>query len=156
MLFLLVWIAPVGCGGCVGENAAVELGRGESRFMPLENGERVPLVAGSQGGYHAWVSFRVWGLQPDRVELTLTTELLGVRGSEREAHATIDLQPMEEGDGHVFPGWPARVRMPECAHDRELRIEVSLADGSGASATDARIVRVEAPEPLRDVEATCP
>lgn len=156
LLFLLAWIAPVGCGGGVGENAVVELGRGESRFMPLEDGERLPLVPGSQGGYHVWVSFRSWGLQPDRVDLTLTTELRGVDGSEGEAHAMINLQPREEGGGHVFPGWPARVRIPECAHDRELRIEVSLTDRSGARASDARVVIVEAPEWLRETDASCP
>jgi hypothetical protein len=37
----------------------IELGTGDSEFMPLEHGDLVPLHYGPQGGYHLWMALRV-------------------------------------------------------------------------------------------------
>lgn len=48
-----------------GATSALELGTGESSFVPLTDGGTIELVHGPQGGYHLWVSSWFFGIEPD-------------------------------------------------------------------------------------------
>jgi hypothetical protein len=49
----------------------VQLGTGTASFVELPpSGGRVELVHGPQGGYHIDLTTRIWGLDPERLQLT--------------------------------------------------------------------------------------
>jgi len=132
-----MWALVYGCllGGCPGEDpvagAELTLGTGEARFEVVGPGAELPLVAGSQGGFHVWLSMRVRGLTGTR--LTMRLELLPEGpGEDAFSNVSIGFDQVEGERGmleHV--GWPARVLQPWCAVDRPLLVRVTLRDTAG-------------------------
>lgn len=64
---LLLAGCPPGATGPDGENPdgedpAVDIGTGEIEFVPLEDGDRLAIVEGAQGGYHLFGALRCKGL----------------------------------------------------------------------------------------------
>jgi hypothetical protein len=87
-LLVLVLVLLCGCGGPdLESDPAIELGTGEVEFVPLADGDPVPLTFGLQGGQHVWGALRVVGIDwreialtfalegPDGVALTPTTQM---------------------------------------------------------------------------------
>ncbi|MFW5925342.1 MAG: hypothetical protein ACOCV4_04195 [Myxococcota bacterium] len=127
-----------------GGMARLEMGGGEWQFEPLMDGDTVELVLGGQGGYHIWVSLRTQELDPNGVQMTLTTEVLSVADTESVTIYTVDLDPTPEPGTHRLIGWPAVLPEPGCADGRELAVQVELVDAEGRWATDERVVIPEA------------
>ena len=134
-----------------GEDAAVqtpimiELGSGEASFEPVGDPEPLKLYAGTQGGHHVWLSFRVQGLAPDDVRMTLDVV---PAPPARPAHSdvTLDLEPVQ-GDEHryEFVGWPARILDPECAVGTVVSISLTLTDEHGEQVSAAMDVIPQPP-----------
>jgi hypothetical protein len=117
------------------------LGSGEASFEPAQDGDRLPLYAGTQGGHHIWLSMRVRGFQSDDLRL-----ILDVVPAEPAPPAHTDVQvhfspvlTAVAGDSAIaageltreFVGWPARVLAPECAVGKPVQLSVQLEDDQG-------------------------
>jgi hypothetical protein len=117
------------------------VGTGEWAFEPIEDEQEVELVAGSQGGYHIWVSMRAMGLDPEGVEMELRTQVVDAPEVPPSlSHLRLDLDPTGEPDVYERLGWPARQPRPGCAVDRRVRISLRLTDETGRVASDERVV----------------
>jgi len=144
----ILWLCAglaAGCGGgaAPGEGWA-ELGTGEWEFVPIEDGQDVPLVAGSQGGHHVWASLRTEGLDPDRVMLEIETQPADGSMPPEVSRVPVPFEPMEAGGARLL-GWPAVLSEPGCVVDRMLRVTVTLTDEHGVRAGDERFVVPRAP-----------
>jgi hypothetical protein len=129
----------------------LELGTGEWTFEPLTPGQRVPLVAGTQGGHHVWLSMRAQGLSGDRLRMKLTLRSSGsspVSGSDLE----LTFEPGEDG-WLEFEGWPAQLLAPWCGVELPLAIDVTLSDPAGHSA--AASISVVPTAPASGFSQTC-
>jgi hypothetical protein len=119
----------------------LEVGSGEWRFEPIEDGAEVDLVHGSQGGWHVWISMRTEGLDPARVEMELVTEVEGMPETRERSNVRLDFQPIQDEPGMFrFVGWPAILSRPGCAAHERLSVSVTLTDSEGHTATDTCIV----------------
>lgn len=127
------------------EPGTVELGSGESAYEPTTEGQHLMLYAGTQGGHHVWLSYRVEGLIPEDVRMILDVVPMPPA---RPAHSDVvlDLDPIEEGaSGHEFIGWPAQILDPECAVGSVVSIALTLTDKSGKQASGAMTVIPDPP-----------
>jgi hypothetical protein len=74
-LALLVGCPPPGgtdAGSVDAGPPSLELGTGESSFVPVVDGGEIELVHGPQGGWHAVGAVRMSGFDPDATVLTYT------------------------------------------------------------------------------------
>jgi hypothetical protein len=131
------------------------LGTGESHFETVEEGAILPLVAGSQGGHHVWLSMRMAGLDPSTTRMILDVVPAPLAPP---AHTDVSLHfdaraAADDGLTHEFVGWPARVLRPECAEGKPVTLSVQLTDGQGRKASAS--LRVVAGEPDLPFRAAC-
>jgi hypothetical protein len=126
-------LALCACGDAAEPVApTLELGTGEWQYEPLSAGQRVQLVAGTQGGYHVWLSMRVQGFEDDRLRMQLT---LRSASSAPEASSDLTLAfEAQDASTSEFVGWPAQLLAPWCAVEHALTVEVTLTDSAGHSA----------------------
>lgn len=140
------------CGGGSGEppgEAVVELGTGEWEMVPLDDGQQVELVFGSQGGYHVWASIWAEGIQTEDVTLEVETQPADESLPPERSRVVIDFDRDPETGGAVFIGWPAVISQPGCVVDRMLRVRATVTDRRGATGMDERYV-VPRPGPAGD------
>ena len=149
--FALPWSLPlllVACGCISGSPApggGLRLGTGEEEFVDVHQSGEVELVYGPQGGWHVWVSLVADGLDPERVEMELTTETLGVSGTRDRSIVYMSLEPMPDGRAALY-GWRAILSRPECADGRPLSVEVRLRDREDTIVADAYVADAVAVE----------
>ncbi len=61
--------------GCTDDAAIAELGTGDTAFVPVSDGDELPVIHGSQGGNHILGSIRVHHMNPIQlVHFTITAE----------------------------------------------------------------------------------
>lgn len=124
----------------------VVLGSGETSFEPTDEQQHLKLYAGTQGGHHVWLSYRVEGLMP--VDVRMVLDVVPAPPA-RPAHTDVvlDLDPVAVGaDGSEFIGWPARVLDPECAVGGVVSISLTLTDKNGKQASGSMTVIPDPPE----------
>jgi hypothetical protein len=119
--------------------AELEIGRGETVFAPIEADQALPYVRGSQGGFHVWVSFRMRGLDPERVLIAVTTKVEGHDDLELERRGRQNFIALDEDDAgaaatYEYTGWPAQILDAPKHVGERVDIHVHLQD------VDARIV----------------
>ncbi len=163
---LLLILAPVGCepepdpslegSGLDGGTWPMELGRGELDFEPLEEGDALPYVAGTQSGHHVFVAFRMHDLDAMRVLVQVTTAVEGHDDLVLERRGRVTFET-DDDDGvavdagaaaatYVYAGWPAQILdAPEHVGAR-VRIDVALEDRNGRSARASQTIVIAAPE----------
>lgn len=154
----IVWLMAVLVAACDGgpvrsehdagdsQPGTVELGSGETAFEPTDQEQHLKLYAGTQGGHHVWLSYRVEGLLPQDVRMVLDVV---PTPPARPAHSdvVIDLDPLADGaSGYEFIGWPARVLDPECAVGSVVSISLRLTDKNGKQASGSMTVIPDPPE----------
>lgn len=141
----LVGIALVALG-CSHGVPWLELGAGQSEFAPLAPRQDVPLVAGTQGGHHVYVSLRAHGVAPDGVTLHVRAAPVETGAPRQRSTRAMDLV----GEGGVYRaiGVPVVLSTPECFQDRVIRVEVEIEDAHGVLVHDAREVVPRWPVPL--------
>ena len=108
------------------------LGTGEWQFETMAATQRVQLVAGTQGGFHVWLSMRAQGFRGERLRMQLT--LRSPRAPLASSDVSLAFEPNEAGELE-FVGWPAQLLEPWCAVDQPLTVEVTLSDPSRHSAS---------------------
>lgn len=132
---------------------AVELGTGEAEFERIVGEPRLEMAAGSQGGFHVWVSLMASGFEDETLDIALVTEVEGVADSTLEMRHNLDGRFVTNDAGDVFwikAGYPGQVRDAECAHGKRVRLHVTLKDPVGREATDERYCSVALDEQYRD------
>jgi hypothetical protein len=165
LLALLASLAPCACGsdpgppdpGPVDNGKRVVLGTGEAAFEPIEDEPRLRLVAGVQGGFHVWASFLAYHFTGDRVDMVLETRVEDDPAASIVMRARLDLRDTTDADGEPvrsFAGFPAQVYDARCAQDKRVRVEVTLADADGTSASDVRHCIADVPE--QQQRSDCP
>lgn len=109
---------------------ALQIGGGEVYFEPLMAGQMQQLYAGTQGGYHLWLSFRA-PLEPGLVTMELD---MFPQVPSRSTHSYLDIYfaevPDEPGLAE-YVGWPAQLLDPECAVDKPVHIHARFTDQAG-------------------------
>ena len=53
----------------------VDVGTGSSEWVPLNDGDMVPIVAGPQGGFHVWTSIHVHDASVDTARINVTARI---------------------------------------------------------------------------------
>jgi hypothetical protein len=150
MLGATLAAAAVGCGSPDADGAgaspargeqSVVLGTGEAEFEPIDGEPRLRLVGGVQGGFHVWASFLAYGFASDRLDMMLETVIEDDPATRLVMRARLSLRDALDAEGEptqFFAGFPAQVYDARCAHDKRVRVAVTLTDASGESATDER------------------
>ena len=133
------------------------LGTGEVVFEPILGEPVLTLVAGVQGGFHAWASVLAYDFPDGMLDLVLETRVADDPASSLTMRARLSLSDTIDSFGEparVFAGFPAQVAKARCAIGQRIRMNVTLSDSTGSSAEDTRYYIAElAPEQRRDV---CP
>jgi hypothetical protein len=135
----LAWLlAPLlGCatdGGASADAGApdAELGQGEVAFAPLAEDDALPYAAGSQGGHHVFVSFRMHRLNPLRMHVRVTTRVEDHPELDLTREGRVNFEPeTSQGPGpasYVYAGWPAQILMAPCHVGERVQIAVTLTD----------------------------
>lgn len=148
-----------GCGsdgadpaGSEEEGPRVQLGTGRTVFEPLPEDGRVTLIAGIQGGFHVWTSFVAEGFSSSLLRMDLATRWDAREDSSMSVSGSITVRPARDAAGDEvlgMIGWPAGIFNPTCANGQRLRVDVSVEDVDGRSASDSRHWYVDVPEEHR-------
>lgn len=138
--------------------ARLLLGTGEQHYIPIEDEQVLPLVAGIQGGFHVWATFLGYGYQGDRLRMQVTSTW-GPNGeyvypsleASIRVHEVVDERGETALEGN---GWPARIELPRCSQGQLIVLEMTVRDDFGATASDRRRFVSEVQEELRGTD--CP
>lgn len=141
----LLALVPCACGAepqsRTSSAQSVVLGTGEARFEHIEGEPELPLVAGSQGGFHVWASFLAYGFDSSAIDLTLTTTVDGA-DENLVMRARLSTREVLDPDGvpaRGFAGFPAQVRDARCANGQRVGLQLRIAaPGGDTFATDER------------------
>lgn len=145
---LIALTAACGSSDAHTEAPSVLVGTGEWQYEPLAAGQRVQLAAGSQGGYHVWVSLRAQGFASERLrmELELVSDAAPLARSDLELpFAPVPAASAGEDGWVERVGFPAQLLEPWCAVERPLLVRVTLSDREGQSASAELTVVPTAP-----------
>lgn len=138
--------ADAGPVGDAFEVVRVELGTGTSGFEPIAEGADLELVAGPQGGWHVWVTARIWNSRIDG--LIIDYEAVPVGGTEPVSMPTqLELRAdrvVHEGDHFLRAGdfVVMDITGPSDLVGVELVLRVRITDTTGRSASDERRVTI--------------
>lgn len=125
----------------------LEIGQGELEFAPLADDEGLPYFAGSQGGHHVFVGFRVQHLNPVRVHVAVTTRVSQRPELDLTREGRVNFAPADTTTpSHVFAGWPAQILMAPCLVGESVHIDVTLTDLDMQRARDTRTIRIIKPD----------
>jgi hypothetical protein len=130
----------------------VVLGTGEADFEPMAGEPRLSLVAGSQGGFHVWASFLVYGFNASLADMLLETRVDGDPEGSLPSRARLMLRETLDESGapaQSFAGFPAQVRNARCAQDKRVELHLSLTDDDGYVVEDTRHCITEIAERYR-------
>ncbi len=115
----------------------LEVGTGEDAFTAITADQALPIIRGSQGGYHVWVALRTDSVAPGRADLTVT--LRRDDGEELVSSLGTFFGEDEEGRAELL-GYPAILPSPEAWAGREISIEVDVrGDGRAVGSATARV-----------------
>lgn len=76
---------------------AVTLGTGYESFVPVSDGDAVPIITGLQGGHHIWGSVQILYVDPQQVHLTFTLTLAGQSMPSSVRDDNVDLTGTSDG-----------------------------------------------------------
>lgn len=133
------WIisAPDACKTASSEGPAIVIGKGQSAFVPLRDGEAVPIEPGPQGGHHAWLALRVTGLRQMGSRLTAAGAFPDIEYELSPITSMVTLRKAGEGLCEIYGirfqvdhGLPV-----DAVRGRALDVEISLEDPNGDRAT---------------------
>lgn len=140
LAFALASTALAGCSHDGPAELQLQLGTGVDAFEPLSDGAEVPLVMGTQGGWHMWVAVRAQGVKRQSAEIRITTHPADAARPRQSGAYIVDLVPSEQPASYQITGLTAIVSYPECLIGREVELSVELTDRTGRTVSDRRIV----------------
>jgi hypothetical protein len=133
----------------------VVLGSGVRAFEPLDNDAHATLIAGPQGAYHVWTSFLSYGFDTDVLRMSLSTGWDDTPGSVLNMPGRVSAKPTLDPQGQsalATVGWPALILDPLCQNGRALRVDLTVSDDAGHSASDTRRWILDIAEEYRSSE----
>jgi len=141
----LVLVLLAGVAGCAPGLPAVELGTGHGTFVPLQDGESVPIVRGFQGAQHIWAQVRLLERVDGRVEIGFRLEEVDTGEEIHHNRFEVELIGLRDGgvaSGGAFgrPGTYAFVPEPERIDGREVRLVGWVESVDGVRTSDSRRV----------------
>jgi hypothetical protein len=120
----------------------MEVGTGVNGFEPLVDGQKVPIIAGPQGGHHVWVAVRVRApMDPKNLFIHLRLLHQGTALSPTDYRMTL----VRRGNFHEVYGMMALVPDPAAIDGQEVQLVVEVTDSAGLTATDSRRIIPQAP-----------
>jgi hypothetical protein len=129
--------------GAPGDGASLELGVGETSFVPVAEGAEVELVMGLQGGWHVPISTRVEGLDPSAI----TLEVRAVRPTDGRVLCNLPLRLTVDSwtrDGERLVRWGDRaildIGSPAEVAPGDLELSLRATDSTGAVLEDHRTI----------------
>src|SRR5688572_28895569 len=148
---LTACLLSAACAGCAHDDGTgsaagaalprVVLGTGEAEFEPIEGEPQLRLVAGVQGGFHAWASVLAHGFSAEPPEMVLETVLNDDPASSLVMRARLSLRETLDADGNParsLAGFPGQVADARCADGKRVTMHVTLIEPAGGSADDTR------------------
>lgn len=152
LLCICTLTAWIGCGdpAVAPGDATLALGTGEWQFEAFEDGDQLPLIAGSQGGHHVWLSFLADDLSPGDAKLTIETQLADDSLEAQRSRVQVTLKRAGEHEA-AYLGWPAIIAQPGCIAGQMLRVRVELEDQRSRKAVSERYLI-----PMGESLPTCP
>ncbi len=124
-----------------GAVAMLEVGEGRDAFAAIEDGATLTLEAGPQGGYHVWLAVRAFGV---RQQGSLVEARASLPTLDREVPALLSVVTFDRvDDACELSGLRFRVDDGIAVEEllgRELALELTLSDSTGATQTAKRSV----------------
>ena len=117
-----------------------ELGGGKDGFVPLADGDPVPVIMGPQGGYHIWTSVRIHDptLKVVAVSLTSRFEDTGALVGQPSKEAAVF---EDAGDGWwVNVGMRSFIDSPAPVKGKRVTLRVEFAAKDGRYGSDQRTI----------------
>ena len=133
----------------------VVLGSGVRAFEEQGDDAHATLIAGPQGAYHVWTSFLSYGFDTDVLRMALSTRWDDTPGSALEMPGRVSAKPTLDLEGlpaRATVGWPALILDPLCENGRALRVDLTVSDDEGHSASDTRRWILDVAEEYRSTE----
>jgi hypothetical protein len=137
--------APDRCKHRVGAPAVLQIGTGQTDYLPLATGQTLQAEAGPQGGHHIWIAARMENLKQ---RLTTTR----IEGFQPETHTSIPPSTFvftyAPDEGNFCKLYGLRYQLDNLGIDykqflgKPLDVVVTLTDPSGASATGTAHIRI--------------
>lgn len=125
----------------------VEIGTGSTGFVPIVEGETLPLEVGPQGGgrfdgYHIFAAMRVVGFAPNRILGTF--QILDADGNVQAEQARRFPRLQPDGDG--FVAFAVAPRLMDCClvEDQPVTLRVEVVDENGLTGRDERRIQAGA------------
>jgi hypothetical protein len=141
-------IPPVDCP--THDDANFELGTGQLAYEPIIEEQRLPIVAGPQGGCHFFISLRTDGFAERRFKIqyeVFFAESSTTTGS--RSSFTQRLRPVDGMPGICENlGITAFLIEPWELEEKRLIMEVNVVDDEGRAATQRKTVVAEWPDAL--------
>lgn len=149
-------LGGAGCDGAGGTDAgappdsagaAVVLGTGSASFEDLPEGSEIELIAGPQGGFHVLVSMRLVGFDREEIGVEYVVTPTGEGGPlSMPTVLVLDANRfVREGDALLRVGDFVVMQndlRPEDLNGVEARIEATVRDRRGVTASDERTVTI--------------
>lgn len=120
---------------------SVVLGTGQRTFEPLLDEAHAALIAGPQGAFHVWTSFLSYGFDSDVLLMQISTGWDDTPAERFDMRGEVVALLIEDATGlpaRLTHGWPAVLRDPLCENGRALRVNLTVSDAAGNSASDTR------------------
>ncbi len=141
-----------------GEAPTVEIGTGQDDFVPLTEGELVPLNQGTQGGgrflgYHIWSAVRAKGFEPK--DALLEFVFVDSTGTE-QARQSRQLTLLASGDAFIAYGFAPRIQDCCAVSNQAVTMQVRLEDGAGLVGSDERTVMAGPCVEVNSGQLVCP
>jgi N-acetylneuraminic acid mutarotase len=121
-------------GHAAGGNPVVEVGTGSAEFVPLKNGDSVPIIHGPQGGTHIWGSVSVQHLTPGTVSVTYAVS------SQGSTLSSTTYQLDASGDPWTWAGFIGVVPDPMAIDGQTVTLTMTVKDARGNAGSDQRQV----------------
>jgi hypothetical protein len=118
----------------------LELGTGTYAFVPVTDGQTLPLIHGAQGGWHFWVAVRVTGSSASSGSLTLETQPADESSPARIATIGVHFDPPDATGGRSFLGLQDIMSDPSCAVGTLIRVRATVTLPDGTRVSDERHV----------------
>lgn len=130
----------------------VVIGTGRSAYEPLIDESTVPLISGIQGGFHVETTFIAYGFDVDVLRMELRTSSNGDPTTFLEVAGNVAVRPVLDPEGVpalTSLGWFANLVNPRCMNGKRLRLDLTVIDQQGNSASDTKYCIVKVAEEHR-------
>lgn len=139
---LITLAAAVGCGAPEYPGPAeAQLGYGVDAYHLIGEADAVPIIRGTQGGFHIWGAVRVRYVEPRALELRFTVTLEETGEPQTARVDEVDLTDTDDG-----LAWGEHlgtiVFLPDVnvVQGRPCRFRLDVTDGYGRTASDEHLI----------------